>query len=221
MHTPSHDVVVTTQRINAFTQSLSHHHPPAQAVQLDVGVALLGLHHEPPLVAAAVVEVVGGVHVRGLRAVGGLSVAANLHLEDVQGGAEVGLEQVVQNLMRVETQRQWECGEAGMTCTVRNRGGNVRLQHEAPTVHLAQPRWRGTNLGAVGLGVVGEEHAGGPSAAQAANAIEVAARSGVAGSISRREQRCKTWQHIGDPTSEDAPSWDCMWQQAASLQRAS
>src|SRR5206468_1313522 len=48
--------------------------------------------------AAVAVEVGGAVHVRGFGAVGGVGVAADLHLEDLQGGAVAGLEQVVQDL---------------------------------------------------------------------------------------------------------------------------
>ncbi len=71
---------------------------PGQTHQLDVGVARLGLLHDPPLVAAVAVEVAAEVGVAGLRPTGGVGVTADLHLEDLQGGAVAGLEQVVEDL---------------------------------------------------------------------------------------------------------------------------
>ena len=71
---------------------------PGERGELDVGIARLGLLHEPPLVAAVVILVGGGVHVAGLGPVGGVHVGADLDLEDLHAGAVVGLEEIVENL---------------------------------------------------------------------------------------------------------------------------
>ena len=71
---------------------------PGERGELDVGVARLGLLHEPPLVAAVVVLVGSGMHVAGLGTVGGVHVCADLDLEDLDAGAVVGLEEIVENL---------------------------------------------------------------------------------------------------------------------------
>ncbi len=71
---------------------------PGQTVELDVGISGLRLRHQPPLVAAVAVEVAGRVFVAGLGAVGGVGVAADLDLEDLQRRAVARLEQVVEDL---------------------------------------------------------------------------------------------------------------------------
>src|SRR5436190_23159090 len=72
---------------------------PGQPVQLDVRVARLGLLHQPPLVARAAVDGAGGVLDARLRAVGGVGVAADLHLEDLQVRPVTRLEEVVEYLL--------------------------------------------------------------------------------------------------------------------------
>ncbi len=71
---------------------------PGERGELDVGIARLGLFHEPPLVAAVVILVAGGVHVAGLGPVGGVHVRTDLDLEDLHAGTVVGLEKIVENL---------------------------------------------------------------------------------------------------------------------------
>ena len=71
---------------------------PGQRGELNVGVARAGLLHEPPLVAAVVVLIGCGVAVAGLGPVGGVHVGPDLDLEDLDAGAVVGLEEVVEGL---------------------------------------------------------------------------------------------------------------------------
>lgn len=71
---------------------------PGEPVELDVGIAGLGLLREPPLVALVAVDHALGVLVAGLGAVSGVGVAACLDLEGLERGAVAGLEQVVEDL---------------------------------------------------------------------------------------------------------------------------
>ena len=73
--------------------------PQASAVQLDVGVAGLGRLHQRPLIPDVAGDRAAGVLDAGLRPVGGVGVAADLHLQDLQVGAVAGLEQVVVDLL--------------------------------------------------------------------------------------------------------------------------
>src|SRR6185312_13947975 len=72
---------------------------PGQPVQLDVRVARLGLLHQPPLVARTAVDGPGGVLDARLRAVGGVGVAADLHLEYLQVRPVTRLEEVIEYLL--------------------------------------------------------------------------------------------------------------------------
>jgi hypothetical protein len=71
---------------------------PGEAVQLDVGVAGLGLLHQPELVPGVAVDGAPAVFDGRLGAVGGIGVPTDLGLEELQVRAVVGLEQVVQDL---------------------------------------------------------------------------------------------------------------------------
>lgn len=70
-------------------------HRPGQAEGLDARVARLGLLQHEPLVPPRAVEVAPRPHVGLLGALGGLRVAADLDLDDLQRGARAGLEEVV------------------------------------------------------------------------------------------------------------------------------
>ena len=132
---------------------------PAQPVQLDVGVAALGLLHQPPLVAALVVLLLPDVHVRRLGTLGGLGVTADLDLEDVEGGAEVRDEEVVEDLLQVgaavggeKLRRGAAPGEAADAVERAAEGGGrhrVRPGHDR--------MGRGGSEGAQGSGEEGEE----------------------------------------------------------------
>ena len=58
--------------------------PPGQPVQLDVGVAGLGRLHQRPLIPDVAGDRAAGMLDAGLRTVGGVGVAADLHLQDLQ-----------------------------------------------------------------------------------------------------------------------------------------
>ena len=71
---------------------------PGEPVQLDRRIAGFGLFHQPELVARVAVDGAPGVLVAAFGAVGGVGVAADLDLEDVQRGTVSRLEQVVEDL---------------------------------------------------------------------------------------------------------------------------
>jgi hypothetical protein len=71
---------------------------PGQGDDADVRVAGQGLLAEPELVAHVAVDVPADVLVAGLGAVGGVGVAADLELQQLNRGAVAGLEQVVEDL---------------------------------------------------------------------------------------------------------------------------
>jgi hypothetical protein len=70
---------------------------PLVAVELDVGVTRLRLTHQPPFVAAIVVQIGATAHMAGLSSVGRIGVSTNFDLEDMQAGSIVGLEEIIQN----------------------------------------------------------------------------------------------------------------------------
>ena len=74
---------------------------PGQGGQLDLRISGFGLFHQPPLITAVIVFVRSRVHVARLRTVGGVHVGANFHLEDLQAGPIVRLEQIVENLAAI------------------------------------------------------------------------------------------------------------------------
>ena len=71
---------------------------PGQRIELDRRIARLGLFHQPPFVTAIAVEIARGVLVALLGAAGRVGVAAGLDLEDLHGGTDAGLEQIIQDL---------------------------------------------------------------------------------------------------------------------------
>ena len=118
---------------------------PAQRVQLNGRVAALGLAHQPPLVAPVVVLLVLHVHMRRLRALRRLCVTADLDLEDLQGGAEAGQEEVVEDLpyvwVLVRRQQAGGRASAGQTADA--------IEHEAEV-----DRGHGVQPGGGGSGAV-------------------------------------------------------------------
>jgi len=72
---------------------------PGAGIEGERGVAFFGLAHEPPFVAAPVIKVVAGVHVAGLGALGGVAIARHLDEEGAEGGAELGFEEEVEDLV--------------------------------------------------------------------------------------------------------------------------
>ena len=71
---------------------------PGQRQQLDVGIAALGLPHEPPFIAAIEIGHTRLAHVRGFATLGRVGIAPDLNLEHLQGGPVMRLEQVVEDL---------------------------------------------------------------------------------------------------------------------------
>ena len=71
---------------------------PFQGIELDVGVAQLGLLHQPPLIAARIVLIARAPHMGGFRAIGGVLVAADFDLQMLDVGAVVGFKEIVQDL---------------------------------------------------------------------------------------------------------------------------
>ena len=74
---------------------------PRQAVEEHLRVSLAGLGHQPELVAPGLGmrQFLAGHRVRRLAAVGRVLSAADLHLQVLQGGAELGLEKEVEHFV--------------------------------------------------------------------------------------------------------------------------
>lgn len=66
------------------------------------------LLHKPPFIASVQVYVAAIMHVGRLCAICGLRVATDLHLQNLQGGAKVGLEEVVEDLRLCRLGVVWE-----------------------------------------------------------------------------------------------------------------
>ena len=73
---------------------------PRKSIRDNVGVPLLRLAHQPPLVATVIAEIATTVHVAGLGPTGGAKVPADFHLAYGEAGAKVGLEQIVRISLR-------------------------------------------------------------------------------------------------------------------------
>ncbi len=63
---------------------------PRKSVKDDVGIALAGFLHQPPLIATSVVVVVRRAHVTWLRTVGRINVATDFDLEVLKSRAVTG-----------------------------------------------------------------------------------------------------------------------------------
>ena len=71
---------------------------PGAGVEREGRVAPFGLGHEPPLVAAAIVLIVPGAHVRRFGPLGGVPVAALFDVKRLHGGGKLRFEEDVENL---------------------------------------------------------------------------------------------------------------------------
>ncbi len=116
---------------------------PRQSVQLDVGVAGLGLLHQPELVTRVAVDDAARMFDRRLRAVGRVRVAPDLDLEDLQVGAVVRLEQVVEDLTLLRSRIVLE--QPRVTATAADRADAV--EHATGAAAVDSNRRGGRRIG--------------------------------------------------------------------------
>jgi len=102
---------------------------PGRGIETETGIARLRLLHDPPGVAAAVIQIVPRVHVAGHGPLGGIAVAGDLHEQGADRCAEPGLEKQVEDLAALRLGIVLE----------QHGSGTAAVHHADPVEALARP----------------------------------------------------------------------------------